>query len=64
MPVRDACEERVQAQIESHYEPMGLHEAPLESTEPTSMGAHLEALRQLKEKCHRSSLKEVVHPNS
>ena len=50
MPVRDAYDELLHARIESLYESMEHHEAHLESTESTSMEAHLEALRQLKEK--------------
>lgn len=59
MPVRDAYEERVHARIESLYESMEHHEAHLESTESTSMDAHLEALSQLKEKRHH--VDSLVH---
>ncbi len=52
MPLRGAYEERVHARMELLYESMEHHEAHLESTESTSMEAHLEALRQLKEKRH------------
>ena len=52
MPVRDAYDAQLHARMESLYESIGHHEAHLESTESTSMEAHLEALRQLKEKRH------------
>jgi hypothetical protein len=52
MPLRDTYEEQVHARIESLYESIEHHEAHLESTESTSRDAHLEALRQLKEKRH------------
>ena len=50
MLLRDAYDEQLHARIESAYESMDYHEAHLESTESTSMEAHLEALRELKKK--------------